>query len=165
MRNKSIWNYWAPRYERLWAQHFSLGPARKLIVSHIQQEGFQPKKILDIGCGVGQLVHDLSLVFPNALITGADTSPGMIETARKDHSGSNIQYLNVPIEEIPDQEKFDVIVSTHALPYFPNKPRALSTMHQLINPGGRVLIIHTTDSGISLSSLPPQRQNTFRPEE
>ncbi len=147
MRKQSIWNYWAPRYERLWAQHFSLGPARKLITEYIQKEGLQPSNILDIGCGVGQLVSDLSTAWPETRITGADTSLAMIETARKNHSGLNIRYLNVPIEEVSDQEKFDIIVSTHSLPYFPDKQRALQNMYQLLNPGGRVLIIHTNADG------------------
>ena len=53
---KKIWDFWAPRYRRLWAQRYSLGPSRALVLERLAEEGGQAMTLLDAGCGVGQLL-------------------------------------------------------------------------------------------------------------
>ena len=56
-----IWNFWAKRYERLWVQKYSLKPTRDYVANtiskYIKSEGIT--KILDLGCGPGELIRDL----------------------------------------------------------------------------------------------------------
>jgi len=41
-------------------------------------------------------------------------------------------------------ESFDVILATHAFPYFPDKPAALRRIHDLLAPGGLLVLAQAT---------------------
>lgn len=45
----------------------------------------KPKNILDIGCGPGNSTAVLAEFFPDAKLTGIDSSPDMIARAREKH--------------------------------------------------------------------------------
>ena len=141
MYKRTIWDFWATRYERLLAQRFSLGPARTLIHQHLDTIAPHARRILDIGCGVGQLAFELATKRPDAQIVAADTSLEMITRARADYAAPNITHMQAHLEDIQQNNGFDVIVSTHSFPYFPDKPKSLRTMYGLLRPEGRALII------------------------
>jgi trans-aconitate 2-methyltransferase len=46
---------------------------------------FQPKSILDVGCGPGNSSQALLQRWPNAMLTGVDNSVNMIEKAQTSH--------------------------------------------------------------------------------
>ena len=70
--NRDVWDFWAPRYEGLWAQRWSLGPSRRLIHRHLDAVLPDAERILDLGCGVGQLARELALGRPASEIVGFD---------------------------------------------------------------------------------------------
>ena len=140
--SKKIWNVWAPVYNKIWGfQRFSLRPTRKFVFKYLEESGCKPKSILDIGCGIGELSFELSQHWPKTKILAVDYSDGMIARARKDYKAPNIVHLLGSLEDIPANKKFDLIVSTHSFPYFPDKLKAAKTMRNLLLPGGRLLII------------------------
>lgn len=143
---KEIWDYWAPRYEKLWSQHFALGPSRRLIHEHLSEITFEPRRILDIGCGVGQLAHELALRWPQAEVLAADYAPAMIDRAKKDYAAPNITHLLGSLEEIPAQSTFDLIVSTNSFPYFPDKKAAADNLFRLLDKNGRLLIVQANNN-------------------
>ena len=140
--SKQIWNVWAPFYNKVWGfQRFSLKPTRKFVHKYLATVNITPAKILDIGCGIGELSYELAKRYPNANILSVDYSDGMIARAKKDYSAPNIEYVLGSLEDIPSNRKFDLIVSTHSFPYFPNKLLAAKTMKEMLLPGGRIIII------------------------
>ncbi len=78
------------------------------------------KKVLDIGCGMGQ--HALQYSKKGALsVLGIDISEKMLAYARKNNAASNIEYRRLAFEELDDlEEKFDVITSSLAFDYVEN---------------------------------------------
>ena len=139
---KKIWDYWASKYDRIWGfQKYSLRPTRRFILRYIKNLKPQPNNILDIGCGVGELSLEISSQYPNSKIMAVDYSQGMISRAKADFSAPNITHLLGSLENIPPNTRFDLIVSTHSFPYFPDKLKAALQMKQLLTPGGRLLII------------------------
>ena len=68
-----------------------------------------PGKIIDIGCGPGNSTQILVQKWPDALVTGVDNSPAMIEKAKKDFPNQNWKLLDAGKDEI--NEKFDIIIS------------------------------------------------------
>lgn len=143
---KEIWDYWAPRYEKLWSQYFALGPGRALIHRHLASTDLQPNRILDVGCGVGQLVAELAQKWPEAKIIGLDYSPGMIEKARQMYNAPNVEYRMGSLENLEDQAPFDLVTSTHSFPYFPDKEKAARQMRRLLRSGGRALILQANQN-------------------
>ena len=145
MMPKKIWSFWAPRYERLWAQHFALKPARDMVIEHLERViGSHPCRILDVGCGVGQLAEELAGHCSDWRVLGADTSPEMIDSAIARHARPNVSFLNGSIDDASRRGPFGVIVATNAFPYFPDKPVALRRLHAMLVSGGRLILVHAT---------------------
>ena len=145
---RDVWDFWAPRYEGLWAQRYSLGPSRRLIHEHLDAVAPDATRILDVGCGVGQLAQELAQRRPGAEVVGCDASPDMIERAQRDYTASNLSYHTGPVEVMERGSGFDVLVCTHAYPYFPDKPASMTAMAALLRPGGRLLIIQANTENL-----------------
>jgi ubiquinone/menaquinone biosynthesis C-methylase UbiE len=69
------------------------------------------KKILDLGCGFGDLLDFLKEKGIEVDYTGYDINPKMIEIARKKHPGAQFKVIDITEEEFPI---FDYILSTSA---------------------------------------------------
>jgi 2-polyprenyl-3-methyl-5-hydroxy-6-metoxy-1,4-benzoquinol methylase len=138
---RDIWDFWAPRYEGLWAQKYSLGPSRRLIHEHLDAVAPDAQRILDVGCGVGQLAQELALRRPGCEVVGCDASPDMIARATADYTAPNLRHHHGPVERMERGSGFDAVVCTHAFPYFPDKPASMAAMAALLRPAGRLLII------------------------
>ena len=84
MKSASIWDFWAAHYNRLWVQKLSLGPTRLEIIRRIPE--YDGIKILDVGCGTGQLFGDLKETRKTSFdYTGIDASEAMLGVARSDY--------------------------------------------------------------------------------
>ena len=145
---RNIWDFWAPRYESLYAQRWSLGPTRRLIHQHLDAVLPDAERILDVGCGVGQLAQELAQRRPGCEIVGCDLCPPMIERAQRDYTAPNLRYLLGPVETMERGSGFDAIVCTHAFPYFPDKPASIAAMAALLRPGGRLLIVQANTENL-----------------
>ncbi len=145
---KEIWDFWAPRYERLLSQHFALGPTRKFVLQYVEELGLEKGRVLDLGCGVGQLSSELGQRFPGLEVTGVDYSPGMIRRALSDYKLPNVHFLCGSLEDLPPSPGWDLVVSTHSFPYFPDKLLALKQIRQLLKPGGKLCIIHANNNNL-----------------
>lgn len=75
----------------------------------------QPK-ILELGCGPGNVTKLLKIRFPEAQITAIDLAPRMIEIARENLPEVDFRVMDVrTISSI--QEKFDAIMCSFCLPF------------------------------------------------
>jgi class 3 adenylate cyclase/SAM-dependent methyltransferase len=96
---------WVPRYrELLWATLHHLPP-------HLE-----PARILELGCGVGNLSQRLLRRYPGAELHLADRSEEMIRRCRRRLHGDNLTFYEGPLTDLAfDPERFDLVVSTIAL--------------------------------------------------
>lgn len=95
-----------------------------------------PKRILDIGCGVGNSTAVLKNRFPDAEITGADNSDDMLKKARNDNPSLKFIKLDVEHELNSVQTKFDVVYSNACLQWIPNHRQLLTELMSLLNKDG-----------------------------
>ena len=94
----------------------------------------QQAKVLEIGCGPGNIAKYLLAKRPDFDILGIDTSPNMIELAAKNNPHSRFQVMDArEISQLHTQ--FDLIVCGFCLPYLSS-----AECQQLIDDAGRMLL-------------------------
>ena len=96
-----------------------------------------PSRILDVGCGTGQLLMSLSKIYPEASLFGLDLSSGMLEKAAE-ILGGNAVLVNGDAESPPFQSSFfDLVVSTSTFQWLENLFPCFSAVHAILKPGSR----------------------------
>ena len=94
------------------------------------------KKILDIGCGMGQHAMQYSKAGA-ASVLGTDISEKMLGYARENNSAENITYRRLAFEDLEQlDEKFDVITSSLAFDYSEDFALLTKKIYALLNDGG-----------------------------
>jgi 2-polyprenyl-3-methyl-5-hydroxy-6-metoxy-1,4-benzoquinol methylase len=148
--NYEVWEKLAHKYNNLWVQKYSLGPTRrevKKIVLPLLEKNNE-LKILDIGCGTGQLIKEISDHYNKVNYLGIDVAENMIEVAKKNNKGKNVKFKTSSIESFESNEKYDIIICTHAFPYFPNKQEMIKKMAGLCNKKGQVIIVNSSTNSL-----------------
>jgi len=123
--------------------------------------GPAPARILDVGCGTGVLLRELSKRLPQAReLTGVDAAATMIEAAGAGgeaalESGrqpdARLRYLHGRAERLPfDDASFDLVISTTSFDHWVDQRAGLAECHRVLAPGGRLAL---TDL-FSLALLP-----------
>ncbi|MCL2873384.1 MAG: methyltransferase domain-containing protein [Defluviitaleaceae bacterium] len=148
--NYTVWEKLAHKYNRLWVQKYSLRPTRrevrKIVLPLIKNN---PKiKILEIGCGTGQFIKEISVKNGNISYFGIDAANNMIEIAKKDNKVKNIKFEKMSIEKYKTKETFDLIICTHAFPYFPEKRQMMKKISKLCNKGAKVIIANASNNNL-----------------
>ena len=94
------------------------------------------KRILDIGCGMGQHAVQYSKAGA-ASVLGIDISEKMLEYARENSSAENITYRRLAFEDLEQlDERFDVITSSLAFDYSEDFALLMKKIYALLNDGG-----------------------------
>ncbi len=136
----AAWEFWAPRYENLVAQPFSLKPTRELVLQRVVEACPGARRVLDVGCGVGQLAMAIANALPEAHVTAIDPTWPMIQRARTDYFHERIRYLHGEVEDLPCDRKYEVVVTTHAFPYARDPEAFLAGVRDLMEPGARLIL-------------------------
>jgi trans-aconitate 2-methyltransferase len=92
----------------------------------------------DIGCGPGNSTEVLRERYPHAHIVGVDSSPDMIEAARKRLPG--IAFEVVDIRQWAPERPFDVILANAALQWIPGHESLLPALIASLGRGGALAV-------------------------
>jgi trans-aconitate 2-methyltransferase len=82
-----------------------------------------PRHIVDLGCGPGNSTGLLRDRWPEAAITGLDSSADMLAAARRDHPG--IEFVTGDIASWAPAQPYDLVFSNAALQWVGNHERLL----------------------------------------
>lgn len=93
-----------------------------------------PATAIDLGCGPGNSTQVLRARWPKARVSGIDSSPEMIETARSAYPDQ--EWLLGRIEEWEPAEPHDVVFSNAALQWIPDHERLVRRLFAHVAPGG-----------------------------
>lgn len=77
-----------------------------------------PRTVVDLGCGPGQLTASLATRWPNARLIGIDSSAEMIESAGE-WAGGQVSFEVGDIRDWQPSQPVDVLVSNAALQWVP----------------------------------------------
>ncbi len=163
--NYIVWEKLAHKYNRLWVQKYSLGPTRrevlKIVLPLLKQD--KSLKILELGCGTGQLIYEIADNYPQVNYLGIDVAENMIAAAvegnrtEKNHEkGSeftenkirNLEFRVCPVEEFETDQRYDIIICTHAFPYFPDKEAMMKKISALCSDKGQVVIVNSSTNSL-----------------
>ncbi|MDE6380105.1 MAG: bifunctional demethylmenaquinone methyltransferase/2-methoxy-6-polyprenyl-1,4-benzoquinol methylase UbiE, partial [Muribaculaceae bacterium] len=121
------------------------------MAAEILPEG-EPKDILDVACGTGDVSFKLHKMFPKARITGLDLSPGMLWVAqgklewwdaetRKLISFMEGDCLKMPF---PD-DTFDMVTVAYGVRNFERLEDGYREMRRVLKPGGVLCVIELSE--------------------
>jgi len=97
-----------------------------------------PGRVVDLGCGPGNLTALLAQRWPQAAVVGLDRSSAMIEAARRDHGAVEFEVGDIRTWSPP--EPVDVIVSNAALQWIPGHLDLLPRLVDALTPQGWLAI-------------------------
>jgi len=135
MAHESMVRNLGAQAEAIWPQE------EPIFARHPPAEG---ARVLDAGCGTGEITARLAARFPGASFVGIDLEEPHLENARVrcDAFGSRVRFERGDVLSLGFNERtFDLAVSRHVLQALPDARRALSEMVRVLKPGGRVHLI------------------------
>ena len=106
----------------------------------------QPRAILDVACGTGDLSLQMYRTLKPERITGIDLSDGMLEVARQKCTREGLQEA-IAFEKqdclalaLPD-ESFDAVTVAFGVRNFQQLRQGFSEMYRVLRPGGVLMVI------------------------
>jgi SAM-dependent methyltransferase len=146
-------------YDWKWGKEYSKAEMEKIVseYNHYLEGGLgNVKRYLDIGCGTGTALVNLSLYDGVEIAHGSDISIGMLKVCRKNaietggDSGGVILTLSDASKLPYRDESFDFITCHAILHHVPNPKEVLREVYRLLRPGGRALVFEPTKYGTAL---------------
>ena len=113
------------------------------------------EKILDVGCGVGFLSHEIAILTGGSgQVCGVDKNLEMIRHANKRcESLQNAEFSEANAEDLPfPEESFDASCCTQVLLYVNTVDQVLLEIKRILKPTGRIIIVETDWRGVVLNS-------------
>lgn len=108
-------------------------------------KSLNPKKILDIATGTGDLAIEAMKLSPDKIV-GVDISEGMIKVGQQKIKARNLQnvisFMTADSEDLPfDDEHFDAITVAFGVRNFENPLKGLSEMRRVLKANGRLVVL------------------------
>lgn len=94
-------------------------------------------KVVDLGCGTGELTRNLADVLPNSNVTGLDSSEQMLEKAAS-LSSPNLRFE--PGDQSQLTGEWDLIFSNAALQWSEKHSELIPFLYRRLKPGGQLAV-------------------------
>ena len=94
-------------------------------------------KVVDLGCGTGELTRQLAEALPDSDVTGIDSSPSMLEKAAT-HASSNLRFERGDQAQLTGE--WDLIFSNAALHWTEDHPALIPNLYSRLAPGGQIAV-------------------------
>jgi ubiquinone/menaquinone biosynthesis C-methylase UbiE len=121
-------------YDRRWASYVE-GSVRETLRRIEIRDG---DRVLDVGCGTGVLLEAIAGRAPAARLAGVDLSLAMLAVARH-KLGERASLVAGEAGGLPFADhRFDLVLSSSALHYWPDPAAGLAEIARVLRPGGRV---------------------------
>jgi trans-aconitate 2-methyltransferase len=108
------------------------------LLARVQRPGDPvPRRVVDLGCGPGHLTARMAERWPQAEVLGLDSSPEMVEAARRDAPrSSRLTFEVADLRSWRPEEPVDLVVSNATLQWVPDHLALLPQLLSRLAPGG-----------------------------
>ena len=93
-----------------------------------------PKRVVDLGCGPGNVTKLLAERWPQARVSGIDNAPAMLERARKDYP--RLDWRQADIASWRAEEPVDLLFTNAALQWLDHHEALYQHLFAQVSPGG-----------------------------
>ncbi|MGH7588198.1 MAG: class I SAM-dependent methyltransferase [Gemmatimonadota bacterium] len=128
-------------YDRRWSSYVEASVRETLRRVEVRDG----ERVLDVGCGTGALLEAIAGRVPQARLAGVDLSPAMLAVARRRLAGRAALVVGDATDLPLAGGRFDLVLSSSALRYWPDPAAALAEIARVLAPGGRVAITDWCD--------------------
>ena len=97
-----------------------------------------PRRVVDLGCGTGGAVALMQRRWPDAEITGVDSSPDMLARARDDVADAT--WIEADVADWSPDRAVDVIFSNAAFHWLDDHDRLFPRLLGMLAPGGQLAV-------------------------
>lgn len=106
------------------------------LLAHIP--GIRVNKAIDIGCGPGNSTELLQAHFPDAIVSGMDSSEDMVEAARRRMPDTRFEVAD--ISKWQGEGQYDIILANAALQWVPDHNTLFPSLIGKLTPGGSLAV-------------------------
>lgn len=96
-------------------------------------------RVIDLGCGTGELTAMLAERLPDAYVEGIDASAAMLEQARP-RAGERLTFRQADIREMEGFSPYDLVFSNAAFQWVPDNEGLVTRILAELPPGAQVAI-------------------------
>jgi SAM-dependent methyltransferase len=115
------------------------------------------QRLLDAGCGTGDLARDLAqAVAPGGEVVALDHSAATLAAARERHDDSAVRYVtgDVSALDLPD-DTFDGVWCERVLQHVDDADAAIGELVRVTRPGGRICLVDTDWGSLAFDGVAP----------
>ena len=94
-------------------------------------------KVVDLGCGTGELTHQLAGALPNSTVTGIDSSSQMLEKAAP-FASPGLHFEQGDQSQLTGE--WDLIFSNAALQWSEKHAELIPHLYRRLSPGGQIAV-------------------------
>jgi 2-polyprenyl-3-methyl-5-hydroxy-6-metoxy-1,4-benzoquinol methylase len=141
-KNNDLKSYYESIYQKGEATYFSKfengnnkSENEEIVLKHLGD--LKGKRVLDVGCGTGSLVHKIADAGALKSI-GIDYSETAIKTANEMHPHPNVKYLSMDFNLW--MEPVDIIICCGTFEHLDNPQEMMNKMNSLLSPGGTIIL-------------------------
>jgi len=139
-------------YDEVWGRYGHLDAAspaafhrRRLAVELCVRHAAHATRVLDAGCGRGELVRELRRAFPSARLAASDVS--LVSTRETQRENPSLEVLQMDLSQ-PDFDtayaaylgQFALITCCEVVEHIPDDRQALRRLSRLLAPGGTLVL-------------------------
>lgn len=99
----------------------------------------EPARVVDLGCGSGELTATLAQRWPAAQVTGIDSSPDMLAQAAR-YAGPRLSFQQGDLVDYRPGSDVDVVVSNAAYQWVPGHEDILAEIAAAVPAGGALAV-------------------------